>query len=193
MPLQRHSISGSRILTVLALALAILVIGSSLLGYALFHYRILVQDEWGLYKNFIKQPFWQSLWATHNGHRLFFPGLLQKANLVWFKANLTNLIIFSLVIQSISGWLLAHITVHRLERRSSRWLLTALVLSIMLWMGNRIALVWAFGLTYTLGIFGVVMACYGLFRSACDTSPSLPGKLHWPWFLQQWPAHSWRA
>lgn len=169
-----------RVLPVAAFVLALLFIASSLLAYALFHFRILVGDDWGLYDRFLNHPFWISIWSSWNGHRLFIPGLLDKINLLLFHGDLTNLVIIGIVAQIASAWMLARDASLELVHRGARWLLIALVLALMLWLGNRRALVWSFGLTYTLGVFGAVAACHCVFRSR--QAEAKPG-LSWLWLF----------
>src|SRR5690625_1627818 len=110
----------SRALFIPALALGLLLICSSLLGYALFHYRILYQDGWAFYQRLIELPLWQGLWVTHNGHWLVIPGLLTRANMALFNGNLTNLIIVSLIAQIVSASMLIRMGTRTLGYRLNR-------------------------------------------------------------------------
>src|SRR5699024_2394798 len=58
-------------------------------------------------------------------------------------------------------------------------LLFLLVLAFMLWLGNSHALLWSFGLSYTLGKLGVVMAFHCLFL--CWLAGSRVGFRYWAW------------
>lgn len=145
---------------------ALLVVGTSLLAYALFHYQVLFHDGWGQYQRLVELPFGEGFWKTYNGHWLVFPALLARANMALFSANLTNLVAVSVLAQVIAAWLLIRLGTCTLESRLSRWLLGALIVSLMLWMGNQTAMTWAFGLTYTLAVLGGVSACYCLLRCA---------------------------
>lgn len=174
----RYAAAITRVLSVLALAIGLGVIVTSLIGYSLFHFHILYQDGWDFYQRIADQAFWQGLWATHNGHWLVFPALLARANLALFHANLTNLVMMGVLAQIVSAWLLIRVVAPRVEYRRDHFLIAIFVLAIMLWMGNWNALTWAFGLTYTLAVLGVVTACFCLFRSA-DDNISARGCLFW--------------
>lgn len=168
-----------RVLLVCAFTLAVFLIASSLLGYSLFHQQILVADGWVVYDRFLKWPFWQSLWAGYTGHRLVFPVLFERANLAWFGGDLTNLVVLSLLLEALSGWLLTRIVASRLANRWSYWLLLCFVLSLLLWMGYTKVLTWAFGLTLILPAFGATLSFFSLWR--CKIT-SAAGGVHWGWF-----------
>lgn len=150
-----------------ALLLALLLAASSILAFVLFHQTIPFHDEWKYYPRrlapFLQEPFWQRIWASRSGHRLVFPGLIQKANWFWFHANLAHLIAINVGALIVSAWLLTRAAAAELTSRLGRWVLTAVVLALLLWLGQRSAN-WGFGLTYTLAVLGVVGACYCVHR-----------------------------
>src|SRR5699024_5721969 len=94
---------------------SLFIILTSLVGYALFHHHILTWDEWSFYDRrlypfeqtpFSDLSFWLRIWGSRYGHRLFFPGLLQKANALWFHADLVNLVVLTVAVQIAAAWLL---------------------------------------------------------------------------------------
>src|SRR5690625_342182 len=154
------------------------LITSSLLAVGLFHFNILTADEWSIYDRFLNQPLWHSLWNSWNGHRLVFPGILQYANMVWFGANLSNLIFVRVAVIIFTAWLVSRSVRPSVSNRSAHWFHFVMVLAFLLWMGNHRAMLWAFGLTYTLGILGAVSACYSMARSR-----TADGEVHWRWLM----------
>src|SRR5699024_3641521 len=151
------------------LILTIALIATSLLGYFLFHHAILFHDEWAFYSQrlapFSQQPLWQRIWALRYGHRLVFPALIQKDNWLWFHADLANLIAINVFALTVSAWLLTRLVTAELVSRFGRWFLTALILALLLWLGNA-GVNWGFGLTNTLLVLGVVASCYCMYRCA---------------------------
>lgn len=153
------------------------LLSTSILALVLFHFDVVTRDEWALYNRYVTWPFWQAILAARNGHRLVLPGLLQYANLIWLKAHLSNLIIINVTLMVATAWLLTWDAKKLLTHRSSQWLLTGLGLVALLWLGNRQAMIWAFALTYTLGIVGAVLACFSMARSKRTAT----GATHRPW------------
>src|SRR5690625_2549450 len=102
----------SRWVAIFIILASLFVILTSLAGYAVSHHHILTWDEWDLYTKrlstfaetpFSDLPFWLRIWGSRFGHRLFFPGLIQKANWLWFHAGLGNLILVSVSAQIVAG------------------------------------------------------------------------------------------
>src|SRR5690625_5172478 len=127
--------TASRLLVAVGVALAALLIGTSLLGYFLFHPHIYVRDEWPLFLRYMHHPFWQSIWAQYHGQRLFFPGLIRHANMAWFHGNLTYVLTLSILLQLFSMWLLTRDAAKKLGPLA-RILLFVLAAMMVLWMGN---------------------------------------------------------
>lgn len=168
-------------LLLLTVLVSIVVIQSSLLGYALFHPHILTWDEWDFYfKRLVpyietpvsNMPFLLRLWVMRNGHRLFFPGLIQRANWLWFHADLANLVFLNIVVMAVSAGFLCQSSVSALSRRFTRWALCLFVIAVLLWLGDWKAIYWGFGLTYTLAVLGVTAACYCIYRCCLANGPS---------------------
>jgi hypothetical protein len=171
----------SRSLFLSCMIIAGITVAWSLLVYFLFHYNIFYHDEWLFYNHrlvpLVEHQAWALIWAARNGHRIVFPALIQAGNLAWFNANLSNLIILNVAAQIASAWVLSRVALKELGDQFSGWLLTALILAVLLWLGNQYAINWGFGLTFTLGVLGAVTGCYCVFRSVSAATT----RGHWFW------------
>lgn len=169
----------SRIFWAVGLLFAALLVGTSLLGYFLFHPQVYVRDEWPLFLRYTQHSFWQSIWAQYHGQRLFFPGIVRNANMAWLHGNLTYVLILSLLLQLSSMWLLTRDAAKRLAGAPARILLFVLAAMMVLWMGNAFSYLFL-SLTYTLGVFGALAASYCIYHGALKSTQDANG---WLWLL----------
>ncbi|MFQ5509645.1 MAG: hypothetical protein ACE5FN_09955 [Leptospirillia bacterium] len=137
---------------------------SALIMVGLFHYDVLLRDQWAMYATYWEQPFWQSLWTPRNSHRIPFAALFSQMDLQWFGASGHVLMVLQNLLAGASAWLIARCagedggsTDPALVRS-----VQAFVFVITFWMGSNLHLVLTLGVSHYLCALGAVVAVMGM-------------------------------
>lgn len=126
----------------------------------LFQMDVLVRDQWHVYVDFFRMPFWQGLWHDQNGHRLLFPNLFFHLDNYAFQGTNTFLQVCILLMNAATGYLL-------LPSRSPNPAINpqlvkmsgGFVFVLLFWLANRTDLVWGLGVHYYLPALTAVASC----------------------------------
>jgi hypothetical protein len=105
-------------------------------------------------------PFWQSIWALQNGHRLVFPNLFFYLDNYLFQGTNVFLLVCILGMNGAAAYLLLPLgPAYRSANRNLVGICSGFVFVLLFWLANRADSAWGLGVHYYLPALTAVAAC----------------------------------
>lgn len=161
------------------LAFAALFVLLSCAMAAAFRYDVLLRDQWPIYGTYLTQPFWDSVWAPRNGHRIFFPGLLFRADLALFSGGTGCLVVLQYGMNLALTVILAR-EVWRGGPEPVRRVVAGFLFVLNFWMGKNLDLTLALGVVTHLTALGSVLGLMAVLNAA-DAARAGRARAAWLW------------
>jgi hypothetical protein len=152
------------------------VLWSSIFTF-LFRHEVLYRDQWHVYVDFFRLPFWQSIWIEQNGHRLVFPNLFFYLDNYVFSGTNVFLLVCILIMNGAAAYLLIpRGPGYRSTNRNLMRFCSGFVFILVFWLINRADIARGLGIHYYLPVLCAVAACRFIAFVGCGNHIGKTGK-----------------
>ncbi len=129
------------------------------------HADVPLRDQWRILLAYLATPGLAGTWAPQNGHVMFFPGLLYRADMAWFAGSGHLLLAVMHLLNGLVAALLAWVAWSAKASPTLRRTVAGFALFAMVWMGATLHLTWSQGIAHHMTVFAVLAAVVAVQRA----------------------------